>query len=222
MVNVKIFNSLSTVDWDTAIHTYGNDHSTLIGLLVQWWIKLSPNDNFALDGCPTCGKNDKEEPGVYGDALLCTGTSASGILEVEGTKTVDTIKKIGRFFGSKKEELKTLDFAILLLYDYWLEGRGIERDYIEHTKIAKESVVKNLSKISAQHTGKTIILITLEKRYERQHRNVRSLSEFYFGTPDFIEGSLYFNGECIKRKDFYQSQLYIRRRSIYKSKKMMG
>ena len=111
----NLLNSLKNVRWKVLARTYGNSHSTLIGLLVDWWISMSPEYHSALEGGPT---NGYEKKGVRGqcDAMLCYKNDPVGVLEVEGSRYGETARKIGRFFDAKKVNYKSLKFGILLLY----------------------------------------------------------------------------------------------------------
>lgn len=48
-----LLEDLATVDWLAAANTYGNNHSTLIGLIAQWWIKKNPRNRQVLEGAPS-------------------------------------------------------------------------------------------------------------------------------------------------------------------------
>ena len=49
----KLLDSLKTMNWTPIARTHGNDHSTLVGFLVQWWISRDPAVHWALDSGPT-------------------------------------------------------------------------------------------------------------------------------------------------------------------------
>jgi hypothetical protein len=70
MLSTQIFSQLDKVRWHIAEKTFGNDHSTLIGLLVDWWISMSPKTHFALEGGPAIGAGPQEHRGQC-DALFC-------------------------------------------------------------------------------------------------------------------------------------------------------
>lgn len=125
-----LLEDLTTVDWVAAANTYGNHHSTLIGLIVQWWIKKNPTKYLVLEGAPSVRYyNPVKEKNVrgHGDAMLCEGNAPLGIIEVEGTRFRETAAKIGGYFAA--QEYETLQFGILLLYVTGARGRGIEKKY---------------------------------------------------------------------------------------------
>ena len=108
--------------WHVAARTIGNDHSTLIGLLIDWWTSMDPEHHWALEGGPG---NGLPEGGGRGqrDALFCRGLAPIGVLEVEGYRYA--IEKIGSFFEAHYPELKPLEFGLLLLYNYEPKGPWI-------------------------------------------------------------------------------------------------
>ncbi|MBW1997559.1 MAG: hypothetical protein JRJ29_06285 [Deltaproteobacteria bacterium] len=79
----NVLRSLRNVRWNVAGKTYGNNHSTLIGLLVDWWVSVSPDCHWALEGGPANGYKGK---GVRGqcDGMLCANDEPVGVVEVEG------------------------------------------------------------------------------------------------------------------------------------------
>jgi len=169
--------------------------------LVQWWISLSPGKHWALEGGPSFGYRKR---GIGGggqcDAVLCDEKDALGILEVEGTRPLYTIEKIGKFFAAEYGEFKTLRFSILLLYAYEAVGRGDARKI---PPAGTPQVFEATSKLSATYPDKSIIVITLDKIYERQSEGVRARNEYYWGTPSTIKGFLYRNGEQVAPEQFF-------------------
>ena len=113
----ELLQSLSQVPWKVAAKTYGNDHSTLIGLMVQWWINLDVEAHTALEGGPAFGYRKRGQGGGgQCDALLCRGKDPIGVLEIEGTRPEYTVNKIGNFFAAEYAELDTLQFGVVLVY----------------------------------------------------------------------------------------------------------
>ena len=106
--------SLKTARWDTALRTYGNNHATLTGLLVDWGISGDAAHRWALESGPT---NGYSEPGVRGqcDALFCCDRNPLGVLEVEDYRHQLTARKIGTFFDGQYTAIQPIRFGILLL-----------------------------------------------------------------------------------------------------------
>src|SRR6266704_2860222 len=112
------FEDFYSVRWHVAERTYGNDHSTLIGLLVDWWVSRDAT-NSVLEGGPSC---NPRRTGLMGrghcDALFCRNAKPVGVLEVEGCgnpkagdvekKAIETAKKLGRFFASADDNYSQL------------------------------------------------------------------------------------------------------------------
>jgi len=197
----KRLRSLKKVRWDTAVQTYGNNHSTLIGLLVNWWISQSAKHR-VLEGGPTNGYSRK---GVRGqcDALLCDGETPVGVLEVEGTRHESTVKKIGTFFNAIRPEFRKLSFGILLFYAYEPVGSGRRKIF---PKPFDSDAKKEVKAISKKHPNKPIIVISVEKKYQQKDEGVRSWNPYYKGQVAKIYGSVFMNGKAILSLSLHNCQ----------------
>ena len=187
----SLLKSLRTVDWVIAANTYGNNHATLIGLLVRWWINLDPATHRVLEGGPSHGRFKRGVGGGVCDALFCKDSEAVGVLEVEGTRIEATIDKIGSFFGSALSDLQMLKFAVVLLYASSPRGRDSKRDFQSWRNDTTFAAAK---KISLQHPSKPLIVVTLEKKYERAVKGVRKRNDYYKGESTAVHGFLYEGG----------------------------
>lgn len=190
----EILESLSTAKWDTAFRTYGNNHSTLIGLIVDWWINANPDQGWALEAGPTNGLKNKGERGQC-DAVLCLDGNPVGVLEVEGSRHEFAIKKIGTFFEGKNTEIASLSFGLLLFYTVAPLGRGTDRDF---PSPFQPDFVEKITKVSIHHPNRPIILISLEKKYDRTAKGIRASNMYYMGEPYEISLRLYENGKEVK------------------------
>jgi len=161
---VDAFSELDKARWETAARTYGNDHATLIGLLVDWWISLSTADHFALEGGPGYRANAEKGRGQC-DALLCCDGIPAGVLEVEGTRIKSTIDKVGGYLTSHDHDLEKIEFGIVLLYAYTPIGHGPNRHFEDP---ASGEVLAWLVEVSKMVREKPIILISLSKKYQKQ------------------------------------------------------
>ncbi len=190
----EFLNALRGVRWKTALRTYGNAHSTLIGLIVDWWIKQCPEKNFALDGGPSFGHVPQGRGRGNCDALLGQNDSAVGILEVEGAieeKLNWCAEKIRGFFGAN--EYTSLQFAILLVYPIAPSGRGKIRQV---QPIDLENRILPLVKpISKQYPDKEIIVIKIDKNFKRINQGIRARNDYYQCTPTAIWGALLVGGK---------------------------
>jgi hypothetical protein len=196
----KILQELQKVRWHVAEKTFGNDHATLIGLLVDWWISLSPTTHTALEGGPSNGHSGKGKRGQC-DALLCDKGLPAGVLEVEGSRCLYTARKIGSFFVPRNTELKTLQFGILILYAYEPVGRGKDR----HLPLAEyKETLQQVQSVTKNCPGKTVVVINIGKQYVRQHSGIRAQTEYYFGEPSKIQGRLFRNGRQSETKTFWE------------------
>ena len=194
----EILYSLKIARWDTALRTYGNDHSTLIGLLVDWWIAGDPERRWALESGPTNGYTEK---GVRGqcDALFCFDRDPLGVLEVEGYRHQMTARKIGTFFDGLYKEIQPIRFGVFLLYSYRVFQSDPEQTF---SKAFEE--VRHITKC---HPTKPIVIISLHKTYKQIREGIRSRTEYYKKEPSKIEGFLYQNGGEVERITFKLSAI---------------
>jgi hypothetical protein len=182
---MNLLHELKRVNWDTAFRTYGNDHSTLIGLLVDWWI-TGGSHRWALEGGPSIGRTrEGDRDRRVCDAILGQGDKSLGVLEVEGTRHLETIEKIGRYFCSSQEDLAALQFGLFLGYRPAAVGRGAERAVMS---LPIESWAKAARGIADRYPGREIVLLGLEKEWRREQHGLRSRSEYYQCRPVRVWG----------------------------------
>ena len=189
---VNLLNSLKDTKWDVAANTYGNNHATLIGLLVDWWISLAPETHQAIESGPSYGHFKKGVGGGMCDAIFCENSNAIGVLEVEGTRGELTIKKIGKFFASPLNDLKTLKFAVAVLYPVAPKGRDLQRAMPPAQDAATLTMV---TMVSRKHSDKLIIVVTLDKVYERQVEGIRNRTDYYKSKLSSVHGFVYEGGK---------------------------
>ena len=194
----QLLDDLHRVDWETGIRIYGNHHSTLIGLLTQWWVQSSPDRHSAVEAGPTNGYRETGKRGQC-DAMFCLDESPIGVLEVEGTRLIETARKIGYFFDARYPELSTLEFAILLVYAYEPTGIGTNRNFLPAVSVNLSEVV---AEITRTHSTKSILLLGLNKQFERCHNGIRSKNEYYMGTPTEISGQCWQAGKIVASRQF--------------------
>jgi len=182
--------------WDVAYRTYGSSHATWIGLLVEWWIRLDPDSHSVLDGAPSFGKGRAGKA----DALFCDEKGAVGMLEVEGSEPEDKLWTVERYFTSRRPELQSIWFGVLLVYSYSPKGYGEARAF---PPAEKPALVNSARKVSVKHPDRSILLLSLEKRFNRQS-GVRALSEYYSGTLREVTGIHLRGGEQIDRQTLFR------------------
>lgn len=204
MENRELFKSLKDVDWYVSHQTYGNNHSTLIGLLVSWWINCNKRTRWALEGGPSV-KNGKSK--AQCDAALCDGDKMLGILEVEGTRPAYTIKKFSRYFNSKNKNYKDIKFGIILLYTTEPKGRGNKKNFEipieveeEGKKLEKVKIGEAAKNASEKHPNHGLIVLWLEKKYcPGTKGSIRDISKYYSGKVNKVIGRLYLSGKIVDK-----------------------
>jgi len=201
MSDKSLISDLASVDWAVAVNTYGNDHSTLIGFLVRWWISGHKGRYWAVESGPSFGYHKRgTKGGGQCDAVLCRDEAAVGIVEVEGTRPVYTIEKVGKFFGSDYEDFRSLEFAIILIYAYMPVGQGDKRGFVP---CATPEVLTAVRNVSAKYPTKDLVMITLEKTYSHPPPGIRCRTEYYWGTPSHIRGVLFRGGQEAESQVYY-------------------
>jgi len=186
-----IFDTLRSVNWAVAANTYGSFHSTIIGLLSQWWASLIPKEHRVMESGPTFGHGTRNNPCGKCDAAFCQGNTAVGILEVEAARVLYTIEKIGSFFSSQLDDLNALKFAILALYPSIPTGRGDRR---VAPSVPDNQAQSAVIKLSRQYWNKTIIVVALNKVFERQVEGIRNRNDYYRCRLSNVQAFLYRNG----------------------------
>ncbi len=174
---------LGNADWSVAFRTYGNDHSTLIGLIVSWWIGLDKVKHEALDGGisrPTSAMGGSAKRG-HCDAILLESNRAVGVLEVEGTRFEQTLIKMCDFLNDKK---LGLEFGIFLAYRTTAKGRQRHR----HVQPLADEIDGWVEKMKPLPAGKRIFLLGLEKIWTPDVVGIRTESGYYKCSPREVWG----------------------------------
>jgi hypothetical protein len=188
----SLLSSLKNTRWDVAANTYGNNHATLIGLLVEWWISSEPETHRAIESGPSYGHFAKGLGGGMCDALFCEKSDAIGVLEVEGTRGEHTIEKIGRFFASPCDDLKTLRFAVAVLYPTGPRGRGPDK---KMASCWDAEIASRVREVSQAHPDRPVIVVTLNKDYDRQVEGIRCRTVCYQSKLMSVQGCAYEGGK---------------------------
>ena len=69
-----------------------------------------------------------------------------------------------------------------------------------------EDVENVVVQVSSRYPGKPIIVILLEKRFERCRDGIRSKNEYYMGVANRIVGRLYMVGKLESQKTLYEEK----------------
>jgi hypothetical protein len=218
MKGLGMMESLSQVPWSVVARTYGNTHATLTGLLVNWWVGLSPRSNWALEGGISASRGSKIKGKRKGpacaalcDAVLCLRSEPVGAVTVAGSKPLAAVEKLGGILATDREELRSLRFAILVLHTYEAAGRGEKRTL---PPAASPEILTKVEELSGKFPDKRIIVIAVDRKYERRKQGVRSLNEHYWGTAESIQGILYEAGEEMLRRPYDMSVLELEHDSV--------
>lgn len=193
-----LLNSLAGVRWPIAQMTFGSSHATLIGLLSQWWIDLDAQHHTVLDGAPSHGYQNAGQA----DLLLCDAVQPVGVVEVEGTQPLSKVQCLASYFSSPRPELAKLEFGMLLVYAYEPKGVGAHRKY---PLAERDDVVQSIRQVTTQHR-QTMILIAVDKKYERVPHGIRATSGYYQGAVSRVEAALFQNGEETSRRILFEEE----------------
>jgi hypothetical protein len=192
---MRLLDDLARADWRVAARVYGNDHATLIGLVVAWWVKSGENRT-ALEGGPSAGQGRRGGC----DAVLLEDEEAAVVVEVEGERYLEALERIGRFFAAKRPELGKLKAGVLVSYSYEVAGRGEARHFSDVPLAGLERAAAGLT---GDHPGKAVAIVALHKQYERCRLGVRSVSELYCGAVSGITAVEVSEGEVRGRGRYY-------------------
>jgi len=128
------------------------------------------------------------------DAVFCEKDDAIGILEVEGTRYEPTIEKIGKFLASSLDDMKTLRFAVAVLYPTGPRGRGAERAM---PSCWNAEISSKVTKVSHEHSDKPIVVVAIDKVYERHVKGIRRRHVVYKSKLTKVWGFVYEAGERV-------------------------
>jgi hypothetical protein len=195
---VSLLESLGRVRWDVAHRTYGSGHSTLVGLLADWWVRISPTRHSVLDAAPSCGKGSARQA----DALFCKDDRPVGVLQLEGSGSPAGIRTLSLYLKSKKTELRTVQFGILLQAADEPAGRGQERRF---PAAESPKVMAEVRKMSAKHPETAIVVVTIDREFTRFTDGIRSCSEDYSGTTNKVTGILFHGGAEVRRLPYFDA-----------------
>lgn len=193
---VTALDELAGIDWKAAVKIYGSSHATLIGLIVAWWNGRG-QDHRALDEGPAFGYRPRGEGGGRCDALLLDSSGPAVVLEVEGYWYDHALRKVSAFFKGEYPELRTIRAGICLFYANTAQGTGPERRI---TPVPIQDMVSKGRKITLRYPDKLLLLVTVDKRYDRVTSGIRSRTEYYWGTVSAIGAVAMQNGEQMARR----------------------
>lgn len=143
MSSTEYFNS---IPWEILSRCFGNFHSTLIGMVAQWWLQKRTS-NIVLDapfGIKVDDKNVK-----YSDLLLYDKSDLKFIVEVEGTHPIDKIRTI-RLYQKIYHDCP----GILLIYDQRYQNNIWD----------EEKIKKIWNEISSTNKGNSKICLLVVKK----------------------------------------------------------
>ena len=194
---MNLLDDLMQARWSTAFKTYGNDHATLIGLLIDWWVSSGDN-RWAMEAAPRIdvgGKGGTAQRAC--DGVLFEKGQALGLLEVEGMVYDGKIRNVGDFLLSNDEIISNCRFGIFLGYRTTAQGRGTLRhveplpsaDWVE---IAKEITIKM--------RGFEFILLGLDKEWCPEEKGPRTHNVYYQCHPKEVWGIRVKAGKAMKRQ----------------------
>ena len=188
--------TLSDVAWSVANRTYGSSHATWIGLLVEWWIRLDAAHS-ALDGAPSFGVGRVGQA----DALFCDAAGPAGVLEVEGSWPERKIAALEKYFRTRRPELRSLWFGVLVLYSYTAAGSGSRRSF---PAAEEPRVVQAARRMSGRCPHRSLIVLALDRQFHRCD-GVCGTSEYYAGTLRRVTGIHLRNGNEVGRKMLFET-----------------
>lgn len=95
------------VHWQCAARTFGSSHATLIGLLVDSWVRLDPNNHWVLEGAPRIAPLRTQS-----DGILAYGNHPVGVMEIEGNHPIEICDKVHKYLDT----CRSLSFGLCVFY----------------------------------------------------------------------------------------------------------
>jgi len=169
----ELLKFVKSVNWETAARTFGNSHNTLIGLLVDAWIRFAPKRkaHYVLEAPPSLEENEKrkEKARRLSDVILVHDVRPVGIVEVEGLDPFKACKKMARYLKMRKPT--RFLFGLCVFYACRPRGGKGQKKELYWLKVKdakdKDTGLGNIKK-KAQgiSTDKPLMLIFVDKEYE--------------------------------------------------------
>jgi hypothetical protein len=186
------FKTLSKAMWPIAARSFGNSHTTFVGVLTAWWAEKSTSHTL-LDGAPgNCiGKGRK-----CADAIFCADDLPVGVLEVEGSYPCTKVDAIGGYFGTKCGELQSIRFGVLVVYAYGESSTGKTWQYKPAT-IQYPLLIPQIKVLTSQYPGREIFFVEIQKEREINLAPVRRLRGYYFGRINQILARRFSDGQQV-------------------------
>ena len=156
---VRFFGS---VPWSVLSGMRGNPHSSIIGLLSNWWITIE-DPNWELDGPPTAGNRR------VADILMGSTNAPRIVVEVEGTRHLDKLESLRLYLDSTYDDLSSVSVGVLASYAYPPDIPIIPRD----------EIVEAAQSVSARLGNKWLILVELHKERATVSADVMNRSDYY-------------------------------------------
>lgn len=147
--------------WETAFHTFGSNHYSLIGLLVDWWIHSGPRRE-ALEAPPwyaSQAENGRPCDAIFIEDGICTGT-----LEVEGTKYIEALDRMLMYLGADNLYWQ-LEFGLFLAYP-------TTRQFME--KPLPMDMIVEKAKVATIIYPIQLLVLTLDKKWDPQAEGPRT------------------------------------------------
>ncbi len=185
---------------ETVFHTFGNNHYSLIGLLVDWWVSSGPQRD-VLEAPPWYAS--KADKGLPSDAVLMENGVCRGIVEVEGTNYSKAIDRMLKYIVPENRFWR-MDFGVFLAYP-------TKRKYLEES-LPIDDFVKKGKAVTKDHQIQLAVLV-LDKIWEEQTQGPRARGPqgqknyehvYYNGTPSRLTGTLIENGEEITERCLFR------------------
>ncbi len=186
--------------WETAFYTFGSNHSSLIGLLVDWWI-YNGDQREVLEAPPWSAS--KKEKGQPCDAILIEKGICKGIVEVEGSNYINAIDRMVKYIVPGNGFWQ-LEFGIFLAYP-------TKRAHMEKP-LPIDHFVEKGRVVTKEHQIQLIIL-TLDKKWDPQTEGPRVRGprgqnnyrhDYYNGKPCRLTGVLIEGGEEITKRRVFR------------------
>ncbi|MBE3097811.1 MAG: hypothetical protein IMZ44_11890 [Planctomycetes bacterium] len=161
-VETMMIELANTINWQTAARTFGNFHYTLIGLVVDAWVRVAPDRHWVLEAPPALRKEGRHSR--YSDAILVRDSCPAGIVEVEGVNPLAACEKMGGYL----KEGPSL-FGLCLFYAYHPRGQKGHKQFLFVPPNSQDQAVTSIvekAKDIGRATSGPLVLVFIDKMYQ--------------------------------------------------------
>jgi hypothetical protein len=111
------------------------------------------------------------------------------------------LKTLDRYFNVQRGPLRNTTFGMIVSYATGARGAGRNRHW---RPAAPPPALDQAARLTATHPGRYVILVALEKRFDRRVSGLRASSnEYYSGALEHVLAYAFRRGQCVDTARVY-------------------